>query len=118
MYQKDEITASKFIFNGLIAETVAELRMLKTCGVDAVGKFSLLASISIDKSIISRRNLISLIFGSTPWLNIIAGMSTIPEVLVACHCGIRVFAFSLITNECIVDEHSSESANHEEVTFW
>jgi len=60
-------------------ETVAELRMLKTCGVDAVG------------------------------------MSTIPEVLVACHCGIRVFAFSLITNECIVDEHSSESANHEEV---
>jgi len=60
-------------------ETVAELRMLKTCGVDAVG------------------------------------MSTIPEVLVACHCGMSVFAFSLITNECIVDEHSSESANHEEV---
>jgi len=60
-------------------ETVAELRMLKTCGVDAVG------------------------------------MSTIPEVLVASHCGIRIFAFSLITNECIVDEHSSESANHEEV---
>ena len=43
------------------------------------------------------------------------GMSTIPEVLVASHCGIRIFAFSLITNECIVDEHSSESANHEEV---
>ena len=45
-------------------------------------------------------------------------MSTIPEVLVACHCGIRVFAFSLITNECIVDEHSSESANHEEVISY
>lgn len=60
-------------------ETVAELRMLRTCGVDAVG------------------------------------MSTIPEVLVACHCGISVFAFSLITNECIVDEDSPESANHEEV---
>ena len=44
------------------------------------------------------------------------GMSTIPEVLVASHCGIRIFAFSLITNECIVDEHSSESANHEEVS--
>ena len=43
------------------------------------------------------------------------GMSTIPEVLVASHCGIRIFAFSLITNECIVDEHSSEIANHEEV---
>ena len=49
---------------------------------------------------------------------VITGMSTIPEVLVACHCGIRVFAFSLITNECIVDEHSSESANHEEVIFY
>lgn len=60
-------------------ETVAELRMLRTCGVDAVG------------------------------------MSTIPEVLVACHCGMKVFAFSLITNECIVDENSPESANHEEV---
>ena len=43
------------------------------------------------------------------------GMSTIPEVLVACHCGMKVFAFSLITNECIVDEDSPESANHEEV---
>ena len=43
------------------------------------------------------------------------GMSTIPEVLVASHCGIRIFAFSVITNECIVDEHSSESANHDEV---
>ena len=60
-------------------ETVAELRMLRTCGVDAVG-----------------------------W-------STIPEVLVACHCGMKVLAFSLITNECIVDENSPESANHEEV---
>ena len=46
----------------------------------------------------------------------IIGMSTIPEVLVACHCGISVFAFSLITNECIVDEDSPESANHEEVS--
>jgi hypothetical protein len=42
-------------------------------------------------------------------------MSTIPEVLVACHCGIRVFAFSLITNECIVDESSSKTVNHEQV---
>ena len=42
-------------------------------------------------------------------------MSTIPEVLVACHCGIRVFAFSLITNECIVEESSSKTVNHEQV---
>jgi len=60
-------------------ETVSELRMLMTCGVDAVG------------------------------------MSTIPEVLVAGHCGIRVFAFSLITNECVLDEDEDEGANHEEV---
>lgn len=60
-------------------ETVAELRMLRTCGVDAVG------------------------------------MSTIPEVLVACHCGVRVFAFSLITNECIFDEDNPDEPNHEEV---
>ena len=29
--------------DGLITETVAELRMLKTCGVDAVGKFFYIA---------------------------------------------------------------------------
>ena len=43
------------------------------------------------------------------------GMSTIPEVLVAHHCGIRVFAFSLITNECIFQEDSDEKTNHEDV---
>ncbi len=42
-------------------------------------------------------------------------MSTIPEVLVAAHCSMRVFAFSLITNECITEEDSDQKANHEEV---
>ena len=28
------------------------------------------------------------------------------------HCGIRVFAFSLITNECILEDDSNEIANH------
>ena len=42
-------------------------------------------------------------------------MSTIPEVLVARHCGIRVFAFSLITNKCILEDDSQDMANHEEV---
>ena len=42
-------------------------------------------------------------------------MSTIPEVLVARHCGINVFAFSLITNECILEEDTNLAANHEEV---
>ena len=43
------------------------------------------------------------------------GMSTIPEVLVACHCGISVFAFSLITNECIMEEECSDEIEHEKV---
>ena len=42
-------------------------------------------------------------------------MSTIPEVLVACHCGISVFAFSLITNECIMEEECSDEIEHEKV---
>jgi len=60
-------------------ETVAELKMLKTCGVDAVG------------------------------------MSTIPEVLVASHCGLRTFSFSLITNECVIEGETGNAPYHEEV---
>lgn len=44
-----------------------------------------------------------------------AGMSTVHEVLVACHAGLRVLAFSGITNEAI-DSHDTElNTNHEEV---
>jgi purine-nucleoside phosphorylase len=43
------------------------------------------------------------------------GMSTIPEVIAARHCGIQVFAFSLITNECITDYDVDVEASHEEV---
>jgi len=62
-------------------ETVAELRMLRALGVDAVG------------------------------------MSTIPEVLVASHCGLRVFSFSLITNECVTaeEDENGNAPHHEEV---
>ena len=42
-------------------------------------------------------------------------MSTVPEVIVARHCGLRVFGFSLITNKVITDYESREKANHEEV---
>ena len=42
-------------------------------------------------------------------------MSTIPEVLVARHCGINVFSFSLITNECIMEEDANEQPEHDEV---
>ena len=45
-------------------------------------------------------------------------MSTCPEVIVARHCGIRVFAFSLITNECALVEDSDKTLNHEEVGIF
>ncbi|KAM8935030.1 purine nucleoside phosphorylase [Lycaon pictus] len=43
------------------------------------------------------------------------GMSTVPEVIVARHCGLRVFGFSLITNKVILDYETRERVNHEEV---
>uniref|UniRef100_A0A3Q2VLL8 purine-nucleoside phosphorylase n=1 Tax=Haplochromis burtoni TaxID=8153 RepID=A0A3Q2VLL8_HAPBU len=41
------------------------------------------------------------------------GMSTAPEVVVATHCGLRVFGLSLITNK--VSYEDTESVNHEGV---
>lgn len=54
------------------------------------------------------------------------GMSTVPEVIIARHSGLRVLALSLITNECVVDPPASAldknpkplnegMASHEEV---
>lgn len=42
-------------------------------------------------------------------------MSTVHEVIVARHCGLRVIGFSLITNKCIDDFDDNNAANHEEV---
>ncbi|XP_053401951.1 purine nucleoside phosphorylase-like isoform X2 [Mercenaria mercenaria] len=43
------------------------------------------------------------------------GMSTVPEVLVANHCGIEVCGITLITNKCVMEYDSTQVANHEEV---
>jgi len=43
------------------------------------------------------------------------GMSTVAEVIVARHCGMKVFAFSLITNECITDFDSQKTLIYEEI---
>nr|CAH7718669.1 unnamed protein product [Callosobruchus chinensis] len=43
------------------------------------------------------------------------GMSTAHEVIAAAHCGMKVFAFSLISNKAIMDYDCQEAPNHEEV---
>ncbi|WAR12481.1 PNPH-like protein [Mya arenaria] len=45
----------------------------------------------------------------------LGGMSTVPEVLVANHCGMEVCGISLITNSCVMEYDSKQVANHEEV---
>lgn len=48
-------------------------------------------------------------------LSVLAGMSTVHEVVVACHSGMTVFAFSLITNKCVTTYDHEDVTNHEEV---
>jgi purine-nucleoside phosphorylase len=42
------------------------------------------------------------------------GMSTVHEVVVARHCGLKCFAFCLITNKCSMEYDSKEKQDHEE----
>jgi purine-nucleoside phosphorylase len=43
------------------------------------------------------------------------GMSTVPEVIVARHMGLRVLGFSGISNSAVADPEVEEEASHEEV---
>ncbi|XP_048879860.1 purine nucleoside phosphorylase 4a [Brienomyrus brachyistius] len=43
------------------------------------------------------------------------GMSTVPEVLIASHCGMKVFGLSLITNKVAMDYEDQQVVTQEEV---
>ena len=45
----------------------------------------------------------------------IAGMSTVPEVMVAVHCGIQVCALSVVTDKAVMGDDTGKQSNYEEV---
>nr|CAD7445112.1 unnamed protein product [Timema bartmani] len=104
-------------------ETIAEINLLKMLGCDAVGKYQQTQLGPVvgreqggvrrpchDKALRHQPGTAN----SSPECRS-PGMSTVHEVVTAQHCGILVFAFSIITNLCVTDYESLELADHVEV---
>lgn len=45
----------------------------------------------------------------------VAGMSTVPEVLVGVHCNLRIVCLSVVTNMCVVDYEADVRARHDDI---
>ena len=99
----EEVGISHTVHEGVLSisggpnyESVGELKMFSMLGADCIGRYD-----SIEYRCDS----------------VYAGMSSIPESIVAHHCGITVLAFCLVTNQCCLDinSHTSAAPDHQEV---
>ena len=94
------------MLGGPTFETPAELRMLKVCGVDAVGKNERISY----KCTSPRKQLLFYLHINLSSVTF-PGMSVVHEAITAHHCDIKVLAFSLITNLCKMERERSTRMN-------